>query len=124
MVCSHDDQKQNGLRVVRRLSGGGCEGKKGVEGDTECWARSLVWSRKGPRLDAQTSWGVGVMISSCNMRSSWSQQRGGCQLPNSPGVWEHRVGGGQGQASACASPETRLGCQAVENSASGLSLGV
>lgn len=59
------------------------------------------------RIDAHTFWGVEVVISGCNMRSSWSQEKGRCQLSNSPGVWEHRMGGGQGQASACIGPETR-----------------
>lgn len=61
-----------------------------------CWETG-----KGPE-NAQPFSGVEVMISGCNIRSYLSQHRRGYQFSNSPGVWEHRVGGSQWQASACA----------------------
>lgn len=50
------------------------------------------------------------MTSVCNVRSSWSQQRGGCPLSNSPGVWEPRGGGGPGAGLSLCRPgnQTRI----------------
>lgn len=123
MVCPRDDQKQNALGAVSRLPRGLWreEERRTLQPRSEV----LRWgSRELCRWGSRPGLRVRVMTSVCNMRSSWSQQRGGCPLSNSPGVWEPRGGGGQGQASACAGPETRPGCQAVENSASGPRLGV